>query len=170
MQNGARCQQGIPLPAWHRHSSGEVVSRAQDPSPALGGRWVRNQSVPLCCPQVSCSWRVPAISVKVQVKAPAPAAGGLAALLHARVYASVCLAIVPSVPGSARLCVDACPRDAVRPCVACISDDLSPYNEHFSKQNFVFLLLLFLISLGPFHLPPSSSTPHFIRVLFDPFF
>lgn len=34
----------------------------------------------------------------------------------------------------------------------------------------MFLLLLFLISLGPFHLPPCSFTLHFIKVLFDPFF
>ena len=82
----------------------------------------------------------------------------------------VCVAVVPSVPGSARLCVGACPRDAVRPRVACIFDHLSPYYVHSSKQNFVFLLLLFLISLGPFHLPTPSFTPHFIKVLFDPFF
>lgn len=82
----------------------------------------------------------------------------------------VCIAVVPSVPGSASLCVHACPRDAVRPRVACISDDLSPYYVRFSKQNFVFLLLLFLISSGPFHLPTPSFTPHFIKVLFDPFF
>lgn len=34
----------------------------------------------------------------------------------------------------------------------------------------MFLLLLFLISLGPFRLPNPSFTLHFIKVLFAPFF
>lgn len=122
---GGFCAERCLLPARHGHGCGEVMVRTRHPSPTPLGRWLCVQSIPRCWLQACCS------PVKGQGYAPAPSAGGPPALLHPRATRAPA-AVVPSVPGPAHLWVDACPWDAVRPCVTCISDDLSPYYVHFS--------------------------------------
>lgn len=75
---------------------------------------------------------------------------------------------VPSVPGLPAA-VAACPRAAVRPRAACTPDGLAPRYLLFSRQSFVLLLLLFLISSGPLHLPTSQLHTMFLTVLFASF-
>lgn len=123
------------------------------------GMWGHIRSVPLCWLQASRGSRVLTSSQGCRCTCMPSVRRFSCSAACEGVHQHTVSHLFQGLPAS----VAACPRDAVRPRVTCVPDGLAPCYLHFSRQSFVFLLLLFLISSGHWYLPISqfhTTFPH----------